>query len=245
MKTSVLLTRPEGENEVLAARLVNDGFDVTIRPMIRLSEVEVDSRLKEIAMNLDQYDHVIFVSKRAASVGAALLENYWPQWPAKLTWLAVGKGTAEVLTEYQVNALYPLLAGSEGLLGLPALTEVRGRKILIVRGNGGRELLAAALKERGALVEYFEVYRRDPVRYENWENSQAALIVIATSVEILESLTSQAGARVASMNILAASTRIAEHARQLAFCSVTIAAGASDQALYDAVLDLSENVGLS
>ena len=48
-----------------------------------------------------------------------------------------------------------------------------------------------------------------------------------------------------AVRVLAASTRIAEHARQLAFCSVTIAAGASDQALYDAVLDLSENVGLS
>ena len=40
-------------------------------------------------------------------------------------------------------------ADSEGLLADPAFADVAGRRILIVRGVGGRELLARSLRARG------------------------------------------------------------------------------------------------
>jgi len=49
---------------------------------------------------------------------------------------------------------------SEGLLDLPELRDVAGWKVLILRGDGGRELLGDTLKARGAAVEYAACYRR-------------------------------------------------------------------------------------
>src|SRR4029079_11082017 len=49
---------------------------------------------------------------------------------------------------------------SEGLLALPALAELRGKRIAIFRGEGGRDHLADALRARGAHVDCIACYRR-------------------------------------------------------------------------------------
>ena len=138
--TIVLLTRPKGENESLAALLGGEEADILIRPLIELSAIKVTPEEKQRVMNIDQQDVVIFVSKSSVRYALPLLENYWPQWPLALRWLAVGPGTAEALAGFGIQAAYPRIAGSQGLLELPALRAVSGGKVLIVRGVGGREL---------------------------------------------------------------------------------------------------------
>jgi uroporphyrinogen-III synthase len=78
----------------------------------------------------------------------------WPQMPT----LAVGATTAASWQESGVQPQVPQDARSEGLLALPALNAVRGKRILILRGDGGREFLAEQLRGRGALVDYCECY---------------------------------------------------------------------------------------
>ncbi len=51
-------------------------------------------------------------------------------------------------------------ADSEALAALPELQDLRGRSVVIFRGQGGREWLRARLEARGARVEYAECYRR-------------------------------------------------------------------------------------
>ena len=76
--------------------------------------------------------------------------------------IAIGPTTARAVSDLFGCTVIHSDVGvtSEDLLSLPELEEIAGKQIGILRGKGGRELLAAELRERGAVVDYFEVYRR-------------------------------------------------------------------------------------
>lgn len=83
------------------------------------------------------------------------------QLPASLRIAAIGKGSAKVLAQYGVqNVITPKQKfDSEALLELPELQAITGKRIVIFRGDGGRELLDDELARRGARYEYAECYR--------------------------------------------------------------------------------------
>ena len=239
---TVLLTRPPGANESLAGMLRAEGFFSIVRPLIELVEKPADREMKRIFLDLDRYDKIIFVSKSSVSFGLPLLENYWPQWPPSLKWFSVGRGTATALSHYGVVASFPDLAGSEGLLALAGLQEVTGEQILIVRGTGGRELLGQSLGESGASVTYLETYRRLLLQHD-FSNLVPGTIVILTSAEILENFASLTGDSLLNYHTVVPSSRLEEIARTYAFQGVTNAGGASDEALYDAVIRVTKSSG--
>ena len=231
----VLLTRPKGENESLAARLDAAGLKVLLAPMISLDPVNPGTAQKQLAMNLDQIDRMVFVSKSAVHYTMPLLDQYWPQWPAALAWYAVGSGTAALLAEYGLKAHFPAQAGSEGLLALIP-KKLNRERVLIARGVGGRELLATELRSRGAEVEYLETYQRRPLPLDNPDALPPGTTVVVTSGEILENFAAQVRGREAEFHLVAASSRIGATASNLGFASLVIAAGAGEQALYDAIM---------
>lgn len=239
---TILLTRPAGANKPLADLFHADGLLPIIRPLIELVEKPVDLEMKQIAMDLDRYDKIIFVSKTSVRFGLPILEDYWPQWPISLEWLSVGPGTAELLKQQGVVASFPDLAGSEGLLALAALQEVAGEQILIVRGEGGRELLGQSLIESRASVTYLETYRRLPLRHD-FSDLVAGSIVILTSAEIMENFTSLCGQSLHGYHAVVPSSRLEGIARTHVFQGVTNAGGASDEALYDAVIKVINTSG--
>jgi uroporphyrinogen-III synthase len=156
---------------------------------------------------------------------------------------AVGRKTARALDGAgMTNILVPsTTADSEGLLGEPALAEVAGQRILIVRGSGGRPLLADTLRSRGARVEYAEVYRRE-LPADTRTRLRALLhrppgAITITSGEILENLTTLAGPATSLRDIplVAVSTRVAEMARHAGFRQVIQARGAGDDAIVAAL----------
>ena len=81
-----------------------------------------------------------------------------------LQWFSVGAATAQILADHGLDVSYPAAGDdSEALLELPQLREAIARpdaRVLIMRGEGGRELLAERLREQGASVDYLELYRR-------------------------------------------------------------------------------------
>jgi uroporphyrinogen-III synthase len=239
---TVLLTRPPGSNESLADLFRADGLSPVVRPLIELVEKPVDREMKRISLGLDRYDKIIFVSKSSVSFGLPLLENYWPQWPISLKWFSVGPGTAAALKQHGVVASFPDLAGSEGLLALTGLQEVADEQILIVRGAGGRELLGQSLGESGASVTYLETYRRLLLQHD-FSDLMAGSIVILTSAEILENFTSLSGESLHGYHAVVPSSRLEGIARNYVFQGVTNAGGASDEALYDAVIKVINTSG--
>ena len=230
---TVVLTRPEGENEGLRQRL--SAFDVAVLPLIELLALPLDEATRKTAMALDLFDEIVFVSKSAVRFSMPCLERYWPQWPLKPRWLAVGSGTAAALESHNIAAGFPDLAGSEGLLRLQALQEVGGHRVLISRGKGGRELLADELTGRGAVVEYLETYERRSVVQPELRELAAGSTLVVTSSEILQTAVSQLRGRQKTMHVVVPSERIETLARDSGFAQVVNARGASEQALYDAV----------
>src|SRR4029453_8518581 len=107
---------------------------------------------------LSHYQLAIFISTNAVEYGAPDAKR----WPTTLVTFAPGPGTAEALAAVGIaDARIP--AGqfdSEGLLAFPELADVEGKRIVIFRGDDGRELLGDTLRARGAQVEYVACYRR-------------------------------------------------------------------------------------
>jgi len=168
-------TRPVEQNRSWQTRLHQAGFDTIDLPFLSITAVENKHDIEQIKtriLHLDQYKIVIFVSQNAVSHGLNWIETYWPQCPVGISWHAVGTKTAGLLKagldevfgeDMQVHAADSTMT-SENLLSLPSLSHVRGERICVMRGLGGRPKLMDALVERGAHVDLCELYeRRVPV----------------------------------------------------------------------------------
>ena len=207
---TILLTRPPGANKSLADLFRADGLLPVVRPLIELAEKPVDQEMKRIALDLDRYDKIIFVSKSSVRFGLPILENYWPQWPQALSWFAVGPRTAHYLKIEDLEVYSPSLASSEGLLAMNELQAPMGKKVLIVRGVGGRETLKEGLEGRGALVDYAEVYRRDLIDYESaeWLPSGEKVFALVHSGEALIHLSKLLGSLLTQYCLIVPSRRL-------------------------------------
>jgi uroporphyrinogen-III synthase len=164
----LLLTRPAEESIALAATLADAGIFSSSLPLLEIEAVPVSAAQRSQILDLDHYCAVIVVSKPAARLGLDLVDRYWPQPPLQ-AWFSVGAATAQILEDHDLNVTCPAVGDdSEALLQLPQLQAVIAKpdaRVLIMRGEGGRELLAERLSELGASVDYLELYRRSLPEY--------------------------------------------------------------------------------
>jgi uroporphyrinogen-III synthase len=189
------------------------------------------------------YHIVIFISPNAVRYGLELLDG--ASLPGNPRIAAVGKGTARALQAagFDVDLLPGERFDSEALLQLKELRQLQGRRVLIMRGNGGRALLGDNLRQRGADVVYAEVYRREcpstdagPL-LERW--SEEVQLVTVTSIEILENLTTMLGPRgrklLLATPLVVVSERIGRKAGSLGHETIILARRAEDHAIVEAV----------
>jgi uroporphyrinogen-III synthase len=154
----VLVTRPARQAAAFAQKLAALGATPVVFPAIVILPPADRTSLERAHARLGTYDLAFFVSANAVEYGAPAAGR----WPATLVAFAPGPGTAEALAAVGIaDARIPLTTqDSEGLLALPELAEVRGKRAVIFRGEGGREALADALAARGAQVDHAVCYRR-------------------------------------------------------------------------------------
>ena len=196
---------------------------------------------RQRVLDLDRYAHLIFVSANAARVGLERIQDYWPQFPARQRYWAVGQSTAQVLEAAGLEVERPERdMRSEGLLALPGLQQVHGQRALIVRGEGGRQFIARTLRARGASVDSLCCYRRVPVSHRAHEvvariAAERADLIMISSGEGLELLSDLLRPRqhttLAAITLLAPSPRVAERARDLGWQRVELSDNASDTAM--------------
>ena len=150
----VLVTRPEGQADELIEAIHKCGGKVERLPLLTI-EPDVGETDRRRLENSHEFNDLIFVSPNAVRFSAHHLQ------PGKARVIAIGEGTAALLQDQSIRVdLVPRRSTSEGLLEDERLGVMQGRRVLIIRGHGGRELLADSLRRLGAEVEYAEVYRR-------------------------------------------------------------------------------------
>jgi len=208
---------------------------------------------RQQVMDLDQYQHLIFISGNAVQHGMACIESCWPQLPVGLDWYAVGSGTARLLAAYGVNAHTPGAAmTSEGLLALPQLQQVQGERVLVVKGEGGRQTLAGELRGRGARVDELACYRRVAPelapRELSLKLSQWAIDAVMISSgegfgNMLALLSPAETTKFRDITFLVPSPRVAETARAAGFEQVIVAENASDSAMLRALAEWQTSAG--
>jgi uroporphyrinogen-III synthase len=158
----ILNTRPIHQQEELSLRLSSRGATVVSLASIEIAEAELSEFLDNLEIHIPSYDILLFVSRNAVSGFLRFLGDI--TLPANQKIGVIGEGTfrsvksADALCNQPIIEAYPY--NSEGLLAADALQSVYNQKVLIVRGQEGRNLLGDELLRRGARVNYCEVYQR-------------------------------------------------------------------------------------
>lgn len=155
----ILVTRPGTQAQKLGALIGERGGTAVLVATLEIAGLPDKTQQRQALARSGEYDNVIFISRHAVHYATALTPLTSLTLP---TVLAPGGGTASALQEAGIHTVTTPTCGhhSEALLALPALTDVQGKRLLIIRGQGGRELLRDKLLERGARVDYVEVYQR-------------------------------------------------------------------------------------
>ncbi len=246
---NILITRPLSQGEDLRAQLRKLGFQVDHVPVMEVEPLTAPEQLaaiEKIFSRITTYHGIILVSVNAAEQALPWLQKYPHARTTKI--LSVGKTTASYYNKNHVHdsrVIYPRQdMSSEGLLAMYELQaeEVKGRRYLILRGSGGRELIAQTLRQRGAHVDSCELYRRY-LPEQHTEALKKALIatdlVAINSSESLENLMTMAKdmplESLHQNTLLVPTVRVANIARQLNFRHIISASSATDDAMIEAV----------
>lgn len=252
MPDPVVITRPRAQAQALVDSVAALGREAVLLPLLEIFPLADQSGLQGVLAAVADYALVAFVSPNAIDAAFAHLKR----WPAGVALAVLGDTSRACLARHGVddsNATIfspqdPLRSDSEHLLRAFDLAALAGRRVLIVRGETGRELMADGLRAAGALVTTVAAYRRRvPAMTPQLASTLRQLLErqndwIITSSEALRGLLGlvaqlDAGAFVAKMqqqHLIVPHARIAETASSLGLTRLTLA-GSGDASLLAAL----------
>ena len=206
----ILVTRPRELAQGLADLVAGAGGEAVLYPAVEIRDPQDPAAVRALLARAGQFELAVFVSPTAVRRACALHAGPWPQRVA-----AIGEGTRrELAGRGFTQVIAPAgRADSEALLALPAMAG--WRSVLILRGDGGRELLGDTLAAGGARVEYAECYRR--ARPENPPLPQGRIDAICVNTgQALENLVGLLGReRLQEPVLFASHARVAAKAAEL------------------------------
>ena len=157
----IVVTRPAGQTAHIEALLRAAGGEPFLFPALEILDAEDLRPALALIERLDAFDLAIFISANAVNKALDLVRAR-REWPPGLRVATVGRGSERELARRGfAGVIAPQQRfDSEGLLDLAELKQVNGKRVVIFRGESGRELLGDTLRSRGAAVEYAQCYRR-------------------------------------------------------------------------------------
>jgi len=247
----VVITRPAAQSAQLADLIRAAGGEPVLFPALEIVDAGDAQSLDALIRRLDEFALAIFISANAVDKGLAQVRAR-RSWPPGLRVATVGKGSERALQRHGFgDVIAPTQRfDSEGLLELPELNQVDGRRVVIFRGVGGRELLGETLRARGAAVDYAECYRRvqpqtDPAALLALHAQGALDALTVTSSEGLRNLAQifgEAGRKcLTETPLFVPHERIGAAARALGVQTVVLT-GAGDQGLLAGLADFFAKV---
>lgn len=250
----VLVTRPAAQADKLCHLIEQHGGRALRFPTLEIHPAAVAPEVLGKAL---AGDWLIFTSVNAADFALKAFDGKMPDLHS-VRLAAVGQATATALTQAGLSiACVPAQDfSSEGLLAEPIMQRLVGQRVTIVRGVGGREKLAQTLRERGAKVDYLEVYRRCRPSIDSSElcaylRKGGVAATTTTSGEALENLLAMldeaACAVLRKLPLIVVSDRIGQLAGQLGFIKVLVSRQPTDAAILETLtmLNCGENSGRS
>ncbi len=247
---TVVVTRPEHQAQGLCEKITKLGGSIISFPLLKIENLDNDPLVEE-AKDIRLYQHLIFISRNAVDAAVRI----WPELPEitrEKSIYAIGATSGDILKSKGFKNVIPCpgKASSENLLQLKSLGKdhIQDQSILILRGCGGRGLLAQSLRERGAKVDYADIYKRIRPCYDKeqinqlWQKRTGLQFIILTSVEALENLVtimqSEHSDDILNSPLVAISERVAERAKQYGFNkAILVAETTNDDGLISALLE--------
>ncbi|MFA6311359.1 MAG: uroporphyrinogen-III synthase [Sterolibacterium sp.] len=236
----IVVTRPAEQAGHLAEAIRSAGATPVLFPVLAIYDIDDRQPLLDIAARLEAFDLAVFVSPNAVSKTLGIIGGQ-RRWPAHLRAAAMGLTSERELARFGVTEIIAprLRFDSEALLELPELQEMAGKRVVVFRGDSGRDLLGDTLSERGATVEYVTCYRRGKPDLDTgpllrlWAGRQLDAVLV-TSSEGLRNLAEMLGEAGREMlkgtPLFAPHARIAAAARQLGLRRV-VPTAAGDEGL--------------
>lgn len=249
MRKPVVITRPAPQAGKLAGWLQAEGREVVLLPLLEIHALDDQAALAGALGQVGGYDLVAFVSPNAIDAAFAHI----PAWPAHVAIAVLGEGSRAALLKHGVDPLAtrilvpsdPTRSDSENLLASIDPSDLDGKRVLIVRGESGRELMADGMRAAGAQVDTLAAYRRTtPVMTPALADKLQSLVGtphewVVTSSEAMRGLDGLARelaivAKLQQQHFIVPHARIEQTARDLGYTHLTLT-GSGDEAVFAAL----------
>lgn len=231
---TIVVTRPQAQAAPLAEAIAAAGGVPLVFPLLEISPAADPLPLAEASRHFERYALAVFISPNAVDYALPILLAQRP-WPAGLIPAAVGQGTVKALRALGIEGCVAPTErfDSEALLALPELAaeRVAGQRIAIFRGDGGRELLADTLRQRGAMVDCITCYRRSgpsagtAALLDAWRAGKLDALTVSSSEGLrylVDLLDEEGHAFLKKTPLFVPHARIAENARALGLSNIVL-----------------------
>ncbi len=255
----VLVTRPRHQAQGFISRIEHLGGQAVAFPTIEIESLTLNSEQRAIISSLDEYDLLLFISANAVRIARERLQQEGVE-PVTLhnQIAAIGKATAAAAMAAGFTVSVESESGfdSESLLTHRAMqpASISGKRVLIIKGEGGRDMLQKTLEQRGASVTNLVLYRRRVPPQDvglnrqqlsrNWRTLGINSITVTSNAALqnLYDMLEQPGRNeILGVELIVPSSRAVELARQLGFRQIRQAESAHDDHMLQALLAETDN----
>jgi len=248
----VVITRPLAQAGAFATQVTAIGRLPVIFPLLEIAPVADSTELQRVLSMLEHYALVVFVSPNA--IDAAF--QFIPSWPQAVAIGIVGEGSRLALQRHGVDASHASIYAprnsermdSEELFKSLDLDALRGKRVLIVRGQAGRDFLTDMLRAGQVEVDHVTAYQRRLPQIDAEKAAHLRSLIdagsewVVTSSEVLRNLRQITAdmlgqdcvVKLQRNEIIVSHQRIAETAQSLGFSLVTMT-GSGDERLIAAL----------